>query len=68
MNSSKNTKITLFATVVLATLVSIVSAQPPPPPPPPPPTGVPLDGGILALLAGIITFVGSRVFRAKKNS
>ena len=68
MNSSKNTKITLFATVVLATLVSIASAQPPPPPPPPPPTGVPLDGGILALLAGIVTFVGSRVFRAKKNS
>lgn len=68
MNSSKNTKITIFATVVLATLVSIASAQPPPPPPPPPPTGVPLDGGILALLAGIITFVGSRVFRAKKNS
>lgn len=68
MNSSINTKITLFATVVLATLVSIASAQPPPPPPPPPPTGVPLDGGILALLAGIVTFVGSRVFRAKKNS
>ena len=68
MNSSINTKKTIFATVVLATLVSIASAQPPPPPPPPPPTGVPLDGGILALLAGIITFVGSRVFRAKKNS
>ncbi|MGB0458097.1 MAG: hypothetical protein ACON48_07715 [Chitinophagales bacterium] len=68
MNSSKNAKITIFVTVVLATLVSIASAQPPPPPPPPPAAGVPLDGGILALLAGIITFVGSRVFRAKKNS
>ena len=68
MNSSKNTKITIFATVVLATLVSIASAQPPPPPPPPPPAGVPLDGGILALLAGVVTFVGSRVFRSKKNS
>lgn len=68
MNSSKNTKITIFVTIVLATLVSITSAQPPPPPPPPPPAGVPLDGGILALLAGIVTFVGSRVFRVKKNS
>lgn len=68
MNSSNNAKLTLFATVVLATLVSIASAQPPPPPPPPPAAGVPLDGGLFALLAGIITFVGSRVFRARKNS
>ena len=55
-NNSKNIKAIIFtiALVVLPFAVQVVSAQVGPPPiPVTPPTGVPIDGGIALLLAGL---------------
>ena len=41
----------LVLVVGLMLVATTVIAQPPPPPPPPPPPGVPVDGGIIGLLA-----------------
>lgn len=43
-----------IALLVLPFAAQVIFAQPPPPPPPPPPpAGVPLDGGLTLLLAGL---------------
>ncbi|RYY32652.1 MAG: hypothetical protein EOP46_18460 [Sphingobacteriaceae bacterium] len=43
--------ITLLAFIILPLAVTAAPGSPPPPtPPPPPPPGLPVDGGIVALL------------------
>lgn len=46
--------IVLICLIALPFAAHVAMAQPPPPPPPPPPpAGVPLDGGLTLLLAGL---------------
>lgn len=39
-------------------------AQPaPPPPPPPPPAGIPIDGGLALLLAGLGAYGAKKIWK-----
>jgi hypothetical protein len=61
-----------FPVAILITLVllffgcciSFAASFPPPPPPPPAPT--PLDGGLLALVAGGIGYAAKKYYNQKK--
>ena len=55
--------ILMLVLIVSPFAYSIVFAQPgPPPPPPPPPPGVPIDGGISLLLAGLAAYGTKKYF------
>ncbi|NNL15813.1 MAG: hypothetical protein HKO81_04130 [Flavobacteriaceae bacterium] len=53
----QNKKIIASILFVLISFVCVAQSSGPPPPSPPPPPGLPLDGGILALL-GLGLFYG----------
>ncbi len=53
----QNKKILASILFVLISFVSVAQGVGPPPPSPPPPPGLPIDGGILALL-GLGIFYG----------
>ncbi len=48
--------------------ITVIFAQPPPPPPPPPPpAGVPIDGGVAILLAGLGLY-GAKKYRDQNKT
>lgn len=55
----------LIAIIVVMIVSQMVMAQPSPPPPPTAPSGVPIDGGILALLGGLGAYLARKYFKKK---
>lgn len=52
--------------LVLPFLTDGLMAQPaPPPPPPPPPAGIPIDGGLALLLAGLGAYGVRKIWNKK---
>ncbi|MFN8310447.1 MAG: hypothetical protein U0T73_10835 [Chitinophagales bacterium] len=66
----KNISLKIGLTCISILAVAVASAQiiPPPPPPPPPPPGVPLDGGVLLMLAGSLGYGAWKKFKGEPES
>ena len=56
----------ILMTCFLLVITQVTFAQPPPPPPapPPPPPGIPLDGGVLALLGGALYYGYKKIYKS----
>lgn len=67
--NTKNIKIALFtiALFLIPIASQVLLAQAPPPGPPPPPPGVPIDGGIALLLAGLGAYGAKKMFKKEEN-
>lgn len=62
-------KVILKVVIVLIMIVVIGKvgySQPSPPPPPTAPSGVPIDGGVLALIGGLGAYLFKRYFKNSK--
>jgi hypothetical protein len=61
----QNKKILASILFVLISFVCVAQSSGPPPPSPPPPPGLPIDGGILALLGLGILYGAKKIFNSK---
>ena len=68
-NTNKNIIIiaVIFALVFMPFAAQVLMAQTPPAGPPPAPPGVPIDGGITLLLAGLGAYGAKKLFKKEEN-
>jgi len=61
----QNKKILASILFVLISFVCVAQSSGPPPPSPPPPPGLPIDGGILALLGIGLLYGAKKILKTK---
>lgn len=68
-NNTKNIKLIVLtlALIILPFAVQVAVAQGAPAGPPPPVPGVPIDGGITLLLAGLGAYGAKKLFKKEEN-